>query len=49
MLQEDIQDATHTPKWEGQHLSLMFNTVLGGMFISGTFVTNVSLMDYMLS
>ena len=27
---EDIQDATHTPKREGQHLSLTFGTVLGG-------------------
>ena len=27
---EDIRDATHTPKQEGQHLSLTFCTVLGG-------------------
>ena len=27
---EDIRDATHSPKREGQHLSLTFDTVLGG-------------------
>ena len=27
---EDIRDATHTPKREGRHLSLTFDTVLGG-------------------
>ena len=30
VLYEDIQDATHTPKWEGRHHSLIFGTVLGG-------------------
>ena len=27
---EDIRDATHTPKQEGQHLSLIFGSVFSG-------------------
>ena len=29
VLREDIPDAIHTPKLEGQHLSFIFDTVLG--------------------